>query len=222
MIKKATISAIFMLIAAVCLQAQFVKSIAVKPGIVWSAQKMDYKNMSVNDARDALMGLHLGVNAEFFDHAIFSLLAEAGYTAKGNSEEVEITNAAFPEGTGQFETFKSRFNYVYFAPMLKARLEFGRFIPYIFAGPRADMYVSYSSDLDWGEVEEDFNSLVWGINYGLGLEFRFGRLGAGVVFSQQYDFSEAYGKDPGQMGLESIRNNAFVLDLGLKLYFGGE
>lgn len=222
MIKKATILATFILFSAVCMQAQLVKSIAVKPGMVWSTQKLDYKNMNVDDARDALTGLHLGVNAEFFGHAIFSLLAEAGYTAKGSSEEIEITNVSQPEGTGQFETYTSRFNYVYLAPMVKARLELGRLIPYVFAGPRADMYVSYSSDLDWGEVEEDFNSLVWGITYGLGLEFRFGRLGAGVVFSQQYDLSEAYGKDPGQMGLESIRNNAFVLDLGLKLYFGGK
>ena len=40
-----------------------------------------------------------------------------------------------------------------------------------------------------------------------------------LIFSQQYDFTNAFAIEELDIGPESIKNNAFVLDLGIKYYF---
>ena len=76
----------------------------------------------------------------------------------------------------------------------------------------------------WGYYDERFDEymkkLVWGINYGGGMEYIFKQFGIALTFTHQYDFSYAF--EGGYIyggGVTSIKNNAFVLDLGLKYYF---
>jgi len=221
--KKAIIAFFLIFLAANYIQAQLVKSIALKPGIVWATQDWEFHNLSGSTEYGYRTGIHLGANVEFFQHQYFSLVTEIGYTPKGYQTEYEHSNEDQPEGTGKKTEEKFTCHYLYFTPMLKARLEFGAFVPYIFLGPRLDLYLSNEVDVGVffvGLPEDDMKTVVFGMTYGLGLEYVLGRVGFAVIFSQQYDFTNAFAIEELNIGPESIKNNAFVLDLGIKYYFG--
>jgi hypothetical protein len=218
--KYVFLGTIVLLLSCGCLQAQAVKSIAIKAGVAWATQKNEFKNVEIDQDISYKTGLHLALNAEFLQHPFISILAEVGYTQKGNKQEIELSTAQMPEGTGEMRTYNTTFSYGYLAPMIKLRKEFGGFVPYIFVGPRIDYQFSYTSDFNLSAIEDDFNKVLFGLNYGLGLEYMFGQIGVGAVFHQQLDFSKIYSKTPENFGLESIKNNAFILDLTVKYYFG--
>lgn len=218
--KQVFIGTMLLLLAFGFMQAQVVKSIALHGGVAWATQKNEFKNIDIDQDIKYKTGLHMALNAEFLQHDFISILAEVGYTQKGNKQEIEVTTSILPEGTGEMKTFNTSFNYGSLAPMIKLRKEFGGFVPYIFVGPRMDYQFSYSSDFDLSAIEDDFNKVLFGLNYGLGLEYIFGQIGVGAVFNQQLDFSKMYDKTPENFGLESIKNNAFILDLTVKYYFG--
>ncbi len=220
--KKAfLLTSLIIFMATTALQAQLLKSIGIQPGIVWAKQSWDYKDISVEDNSLYRTGFHMGVNVEFLQHEYFSLLAEAGFIEKGNNLEVEITTPDTPDGTGETMIIKTTIRYAYLSPMFKARKEFGGFVPYLFAGPRIDYQLSYTSDLLAG-LEDDLNKFILGLSYGLGLEVMFGPVGVAAVFQHQYDLSKLYNKEAveGEYTGLSIKNNAFVLDLGVRFYFG--
>jgi len=222
--KKAFIlSSLMIFVASTALQAQLVKSIGLQPGMVWAKQSWDYKDANVEDNFLYRTGFHMGVNVEFLQHEYFSILAEGGFIEKGNNLEVEITTPDSPDGTGETMTIRTTLRYAYLSPMFKARKEFGGFVPYFFAGPRIDYQLSCTSDL-LASFEDDLNKFIFGLSYGLGLELMFGPVGVAAVFQHQYDLSKLYNKEAveGEFTGLSIKNNAFVLDLGVRFYFGGK
>lgn len=218
--KKAIIVFSLIFLTATFIQAQLVKSIALKSGIVWANQDWEWMNVSDNGIYNYNTGLHFALDAEFLHHRFLSIISEAGYIEKGMSLEHEVTHVDLPEGTGEMKTFNTNFNYLYLSPLLKARIEFGKFIPYAFIGPRADFYLSYRSDLNYDEIEENMNKVIFGMIYGLGLEYILGPVGIAMIYSQQIDFMPTLENTPPHgAGLEKIINNAFILDLGIKYYF---
>ena len=206
------------------LQAQAVKSIAVKSGIVWSTQNWDYKNTNVDFQNEYRTGFHVGVNIEFLHHEYFSILAELGFAQKGFKMEVDITTPDHPEANLGTKEFKFAYKYAYLSPMFKARKEFGGFVPYIFIGPRLDYQLEYPSEFSSEGSKNYYNDFIFGMTYGLGIEYMFGPVGVDLIFQHQYDFTSLYKRDPTEetpTGL-SIKNNAFIVDLGVKFYFGKE
>lgn len=219
--KKIIVVFVMMLTGIALLEAQVVKSIALKPGIVWANQKWEWINIQDIAEYKYKTGLHMGVNLEFLQHKFLSIIAEGGYIEKGMVQEIELTTPEMPEGSGEIKTFKTSFRYAYLSPMLKARIEFRNFVPYVFVGPRVDFYLSYKSDLNFDELEEEMNKTIFGMIYGLGLEYMLGPVGIALIYSQQLDFMPAMENEPPHgFGLEKITNNAFILDLGVKYYFG--
>jgi hypothetical protein len=221
--KRACIVFALLLAVVVSSEAQIVKSIALKAGIAWATQDWKFQNISGTTDYDYRMGIHTGVNVEFMQHPFLSVVTELGYTPKGYRTIYEHSTENQPEGTGEMTEEKFTCHYLYASPMLKARLEFGGFVPYIFLGPRLDLYLSNEVEegvFFVGLPEEDMKTMVFGMNYGLGLEYVIGRVGFALIFSQQYDFTNAFAIEELNIGPESIKNNAFVLDLGIKYYFG--
>lgn len=189
--------------------AQFVKSIGLKGGVVWANQNWDLSGYSEGDY-NYRVDFHIAANAEFFQHKYVSLLAQGGYIRKGHQSE--------------WNNWESNFvcSYLYFAPMLKARINIDKFIPYLFIGPRVDFYLSHQDNgvLYYDErLTDNMENFIFGLHYGLGFEYLIGSIGIVTTFTHQYDFSLAF--DGGSsLGLQSIKNNAFILDLGIKYYFG--
>lgn len=219
--KKAfTILLVFM--CGVFLQAQVVKSISVNSGMVWSTQKYDYKDNNFDLPGEYRTGFHIGFAVEFLHHEYFSILTELGYAQKGFKLEADITTPDSPEGGLGTMVLKYRYSYAYLSPMFKVRKEFGGFVPYAFIGPRLDYQLDYPSDVFSKESARYFNDFIFGMTYGLGLEYMFGPVGVGLIFQHQYDFTLVYHHEleEGYASGLDIKNNAFILDLGVKYYFG--
>ncbi len=220
--KALTILFVLVFLCGGFMQAQAIKSIAVKSGIIWATQKWDYKDIDLDYSSEYRTGFHLGVSVEFLQHKYFSILTELGYTQKGYKIELPIVNPGQPEGNLGTMVLKYRFSYVYLSPMFKVRKEFGGFVPYVFIGPRLDYQLDYPSDLFSKESATYFNDFIFGMTYGLGIEYMFGSFGVGLIFQNQYDFTLAYHQEPEEgynTGFD-IKNNAFIVDLGVKYYFG--
>ena len=203
------------------MQAQVVKSIAVNSGIVWSTQNWDYKTADIDFPSEYCTGFHIAAVTEFFQHKYLSLLTDIGYNRKGFKAEFPVIRVEPYEELGTMEK-KFAYKYLYFSPQFKARMEFGNFIPYLFIGPRLDYQIAYPTEFSYPGWDY-YNDLVLGMNYGLGIEYVIGPLGIGLIFHHQYDFMFLYDRQPSDdnTGL-SIKNNALVLDLGVKFYFGKE
>ncbi len=220
--KALTILFVLVFLCGGFMQAQLVKSISLNSGMVWSTQKFDYKDINYDLPNEYLTGFHIGFAVEFLQHEYFSILTEIGYTQKGFKLEVDITTPDFPEGGLGTKVLKYRFSYVYLSPMFKVRKEFGGFIPYVFIGPRLDYLLEHPTDEFSEESAKYFNDFIFGMTYGLGLEYLFGSFGVGLIFQNQYDFTLAYHHELEE-GYDSgvdIKNNAFIVDLGVKYYFG--
>ena len=181
--------------------AQVPKSITVKPGIVLAKQKWESVDNTYTEDNKYLEGMYVGVNLEFFQHKYFSMLAEGGFTMKT---------------CNKYYSNKS-LDYVYLAPMFKARLEFGSFIPYIYFGPRVDFLVTKSFELVM--PFEYLSKVIFGLTYGIGLEYRFMPFAVVIGFHHQYDFTNAYEVEGTVASQKSFKYNAYVISLGMKVYF---
>jgi len=214
--KKGFVVCIIMFISAGFLGAQVVRGIAVNSGIVWSTQNWKYQRTNMEFPTEYCTGFHIGVVAEFIHHKHLSLLTELGYTEKGFMAEFEITTPDSPEGgLGTIER-KFVYKYINLSLQLKIRKDVKNFMFYLLLGPRFDFKVSYPPDFP---VD---NTMILGYDLGVGFEYIIGPVGFGFIYHYQGDITPLYKKksrDGSNYSLV-IRNSAFVLDLGMKYYFG--
>lgn len=198
--------------------AQIIKDIGVKSGISLSSQNWIYNGTDIELKRDYRTGLNFAVNLEWFDNDYFTLITDIGYIQKGFKEEIMMTTPDNPD-SGPLKTFDTRFDYLFFSPQLKVRKEINRIIPYVFVGPRIDYQLSYNSDFNLAVIENDFEDIIFGLNYGLGIEYMLNGLGLNVEFTNFYDFTDVMNIEPAEdnPGLK-INNNAFTINIGIKYY----
>lgn len=203
-------------------QAQFtlVKSLGIEAGLSLASQNWNYKDSHADTDISSRKGVDVMLQLEGIQIPYLSLVAEVGYIEKGCLQEVENTTAEYPEGDGTFRTIKSRFEYFTASPMLKVRKEFLNITPYVFIGPRMDVQLGYTSDIDWSPVKDSFNKTVFGLNYGLGIEYKLSKFGVSASARHQPDFGKMFDRDNGSgiSGLD-IQNKAFVFNLGMKYFF---
>lgn len=171
------------------IHSQTPKSICVKPGISTAY-------MHNNDGKTYTYpgSFYVGVNLEFMQHKYFSILTEMGFATKSD-------------------------HFVYISPLFKARMEFGKFIPYVYAGPRLDFPLTTYSQRQAGYIEK-FNFCVFGLSYGVGLELMFWPFGWVLGFQHQYDISNVLNES--KINPENINYNhsTLIFSIGMKAYFG--
>lgn len=195
---------VILLTSGVAMQAQIPKSIEVKPGISLTKQYFKGDSEQKNKDNTYYPGLYVGVNVEFLQHKWMSILAEGGFTMKSYTSGGEQS-----------------LDYVYLSPMFKARKEFGSFIPYVFVGPRIDFLLRTKAEREYGS-KEYLNKSIFGLIYGLGLEYNFWPFGIVVGFHQQYDFTNITTHVDTDGNETGLKQNTFVINLGLKAYFGNK
>lgn len=184
------------------LLAQIPKSIDVKPGISLSNQSWYKDNNKQSSNNPYYAGLFVSVNLEFMQHKWMSILAEGGFTMKSYTS-----------------SGNNSLDYVYLSPLFKARMEFGKFIPYLFLGPRIDFLLRTKVERESGSPEP-LNKYIYGLMYGIGLEYIFWPFGISLGFHQQNDFNNI-ADYINSVGVEhELKQNTFVINLGLKAYFG--
>ena len=171
------------------IHSQVPKSICVKPGI--STAYMHYNDGKTHTYAGSF---YVGVNLEFMQHKYFSILAEGGFASKSD-------------------------HFVYISPLFKARMEFGKFIPYVYAGPRLDFVVTTYSQRQTGSYEK-YNISVFGLSYGAGLELMFWHFGYVLGFQHQYDISNVLNESKISSEDSNYNHSTLIFSLGMKAYFG--
>lgn len=192
---------------------QLINSVGIKSGLSIANQTWVYQSINLTENYDYQVGFYGGSTVEFFKAKYFSYVVDMGFCQKGNKQEKEITTLNQPEGTGFYETYHTRFNYLTISPVFKARLEISHWLPFIFLGPRLDYQVSYISDFNLKTFGEDFDKTIWGLSTGGGIEYKRNKIGIITEFQYQYDFEKVLNTPV------SIKNNAFIISMGIKYYF---
>jgi hypothetical protein len=147
-------------------QSQILKSYGIKAGAYRATQTFDYTR-GFSLPTDYRWGIDAGGFVELFQHSNLSLLAELHYIQKGYAITLPVTTPAFPEGTGEYNTFKPRLDYLSMPIMAKVRYKTEILTPYIFAGPRFDFLLSQHDNA------VDYLSTDIGAALGIGVEFSF-------------------------------------------------
>ncbi|GEM_PF-2037127 len=199
--------------------AQILRDIGIKTGISISNQNWTHKSIERTQKKDYRIGLNFALNLEWFNNNYFTMITDIGYIQKGFNEDVTITSIDNPE-SGYLKTFKTEFDYLYFSPQLKIRKEFNKITPYAFVGPRIDYQSTYKSDFNLSSIENDFEKIIFGLNYGLGINYRINKIDIGLEFTNIYDFTNLINTQATQntSGLK-IKNNAFTIDFGFNFHF---
>ena len=95
--------------------------------------------------------------------------------------------------------------------MLKGRYELGTIIPYFVFGPRLNYQISYKTDSEY--KVEDQNRLLFGLNYGPGLEIKLSKVAISAELKHNIDLTDVVNEKS-----INIKNKALVFDIGLKFY----
>jgi hypothetical protein len=150
-------------------QSQLIRSYGVKAGIASTNQNWDWAPQSgVITNSTARQALDAGIFIEWLDIPLLSVVTEIHYIQKGSNvtTNIPITSRLSPDETGQFYSYSARINYLSIPLLAKIRMNLGLVMPYIFAGPRFDYYLSSSGT----SLSSDFNKLDVGGTFGVGIE----------------------------------------------------
>ncbi len=216
---KRNIILLFFFLATLIAKGQVFENIGIKAGCSVANQKWAYSLLQTTTQKDDKLGIYCVLTTELFKRKYMSLFIETGYVQKGSQEEVEVTTNDHPEGTGEYETFMTSINYLEFSPQLKVHYQIKSFTPYLVVGPRLDYQVGFKSDIAPG-MEKDLNKTIWGMTYGLGLEFRKNKFGILLEYQEHYNFSDVLDtrSETTNTGIR-ITGTAYVLSAGVKYYF---
>ena len=170
--KKATLTLLATIIAAVVLpaQAQYLDpSLAIKGGLNYSKLYIDEA-----ETEDGRVGFHAGIAANFPVSEVFSIQPELLYSTRGVEAEYDINNF---EGENEFNL-----NYIDLPLMLKFKFA-GIFNIHAggYAGYLIDANVSTTNQTGTVQVDldtDDFNRWDYGVSAGLGVEVWRTEIGA--------------------------------------------
>jgi hypothetical protein len=204
--------------SAVSSFGQVVESIGLKGGVSFARQTYYYRTMDWTYKYDYKPGGYGSLTMELFKGTFLSMSADLGFVQKGTQQEMEITTAEQPEGTGEYTTLKTTVGFVSLSPMLKGFYRFKSLTTYALIGPRIEYWVSYEPSFN-SPIFRDFNKFVWGITYGAGVEYRIKKLGVLLECLGQPDFSGILNQKPlaNNSGLKIV-GNAYVINTGVRYY----
>lgn len=197
---------------------QVVESIGMKGGISFATQTWAYKSPDFTNKMDYKTGLYSVLTADLFKSRYLCMTADLGFVQKGFQEEIPMTSEEFPEFISSYKTYKSTINYLTFSPKLSINYDFDKVMVYVFTGPRIDLQTSYKTDYLTNNFSE-FNKMVWGLTYGVGIEYRIKSIGILLEFAGYPDFTTIRKDEPTETsaGLK-ITGQSYTISTGIKYY----
>ncbi|WP_417601595.1 outer membrane beta-barrel protein [Owenweeksia hongkongensis] len=215
--QKLIIAATLFILTTTYSQAQIFNNVGIKSGVSISSQDWDYKTTNTDLGTESRTGIYIGVTTEILKAKYFSLMADLGYIQKGMQFDVSVATENNPEGTDESKTLDNRYDFISFQPVAKFRLPGKHFEPYLFAGPRTDFYVGFSTNDEFGIELDDVAPVTFGASYGIGLDYTFSDIIITLEAQHQPDFTYLYNQKPSpQHGGLSVQNQAFLVTLGVK------
>lgn len=215
--QKLILATTLVILTTFCSQAQFFGNVGIKSGLSISSQDWDYKTTNIDLGTESRTGIYLGITTEMLKGKYFSLMADLGYIQKGMQFDVLVATESNPEGTDESKTLDNRYNLISFQSVAKFRLPGKHFEPYLFAGPRTDFYVGFSTNDEFGIELDDVAPVTFGASYGIGLDYTFTDVIIALEAQHQPDLTYLYNQIPSpQHGGLSVQNQAFLVTLGVK------
>ena len=207
-----------LLISILYSNGQAIESIGIKGGISLSTMTYKYQTVGITEKNDYKVGIYSVLTAEFFKGKYLSLSTDLGFVQKGMKEKIPITTPEFPDGTGEYSFRKFTRNYVSFSPMLKGFYNFNKLTTYAVVGPRMDIDVTYALP-PGSTMGSKTHKFIWGLTYGLGAEYKIGKLGILLECLGHPDLTAILDQQSSDsnFGLK-VKGNAYILTTGLKYY----
>jgi len=205
--------ALIMWAGILAIYGQFPSSFGAKAGISLANQTYKYTPIDYTMETEPVVGPALSLFVEAFKRAHFSLQVDLSYLVKGSKTSTEsitvdhLNNDRIIVNEGEQST--STFKYLSIAPMARYRLGQGSLQPYFLLGPRVDILLKYETDSEYPLDEQ--NSVIPGLSFGTGLEYRLNNLGLFAELQYQGDFFPVTGQDP-----LLVNNHMISFTLGLR------
>ena len=217
MIKKLLLTLIFTLIISSFSYAQIINAYGIKIGTTLSNQSWNqkyslYGTGGINP--DNRFGINLGTYAEFLNLPFWGIITELNYNQKGMKFTAPLTTLDDPDGSsGKTKTVLNRIDYISFAIEGKFKFNMSALRPYIFAGPRIDIYINKKVDQSFNVIYANSKNQIYGLSVGFGSELN-NKLPVDLLVELQYnyDFTLAF-----ESGLYEIKNKSFDFKIGIKL-----
>lgn len=191
-------------------QGKLLKGFGFKTGVVIANQDFDYSTPGPGLDTRSRTGFDFGGFVEWFDLPYLRMLTEAHYIQKGMIDEVKVVNTS----GDVISTLKydHRIDYLSVSALGKFTPGGKVLSPYLIIGPRVDFRLKNNSEV-YDVLYDNFNSVFFGGDIGLGLEFSLNKLLTLLTeFRYSHDFTEAYKTE-----LLEVRNRSYQLLIGLKL-----
>ena len=202
---------IALLSGTISVHGQFVETVGVKAGISVANQSHQFTTIDYTLDTDPVMGPFVAVFLESYRREHLSFQLDLAYVSKGSKTTTQsitinhLDNDRIIVNEGDLQV--SKFNYLSFSPLVRARIEKERITPYVVFGPRVDFLLKYESDSDYPLEEQ--NRFILGLTGGVGVEFKFNKLGVFTEIQFQSDIHPVTGKAP-----LLINNHLLLFTLG--------
>ncbi|MBK7140675.1 MAG: PorT family protein [bacterium] len=191
-----------------------------KAGVALADQKFEYEGIELDLDIELRTGIGVGIFVEQPLAPHLGLRLEALYIQKGYQKDFSLTNEF---GTIlRTDTYHVRVDILSMNYMVSAALASGT---YALAGPRLDLNLGVSDDFPGGAfpqaLKDEFKSIIAGLTFGLGQDFKFLQRGNLFIEAQYYlDLGKLYKRPPEiseEASLKSIKNRSFALFAGIRL-----
>ena len=193
-------------------KSQILTDYGIKFGTAISNQTWDYDaGFSLNN--DNKIGISTRLFADFFSWRYIQLEGELGYTRKGFTDNIPITSADSPDGTGEYININNSLDYLSISVLGKIRFSAGGLSPYIIAGPQFNFLINKNIGNGWDIAFDQFRKTNLGIIVGAGTELN-DLLPFTILLEYRYerDFMDNHGSP-----YIKVLNYSHVILAGIKL-----
>jgi hypothetical protein len=129
---------------------QSLTAVGFKGGLTRANQRQQYT--SYEYVLETRTGFDIGAFAEWFDHPWVRVSSEVHFVRKNTGfPEIPVTTVEYPDGNGEFAKISYTFDYVSVSVLPKLRTSFGTVEIYGLAGPRIDILVHRSVNVEGTE-----------------------------------------------------------------------
>lgn len=201
------------LIITIRVSGQVIDRISFNYGITSSDLEWNYEQdltfpIYYDWGNQKIIGFYSGLDFEYLDSKYFALSTGIGFYQKGAMDS--WTQRAL----------KWNIDYLTFDTKVKVKYDFNNFIPYLIVGPRIDYLLKYSREFDEFARLEMLNKIDYGLRYGLGMQYDFGKITLGFAWKNNISFNSIVENDGGYMRPPYKINDKtmiFNIDFGIKM-----
>jgi hypothetical protein len=192
---------------------QIVDRISFNYGITSSDLQWEFEQdpslPTLNDlANRNLNGFYSGIDIDYLKSRFFALSTGIGFYQKG---------AKYDWGN---RASKLDLSYLTFDTKVKVKYDFNKFTPYLVIGPRIDYLLQFSSAFDDFDRLGMMNKINYGLRYGLGIQYDFGKIILGLAWKNDVSFNSIVDNNGEYMNPPfTIKDKTmfFNLDFGIKM-----